>query len=394
MSIPFLAGNTLRDPTRTEFRKNHTFDFTRGFAIENKAQGSDVYLGANVAALAKLGQSKLLSFPKRQVTTFKETVPSWVAYDRQVLRFFGYFKEAVNERADENYRVRKVTVMLFLVDESILVEEPKTENSGIPQGKFIRRHRIPKGRVQDGHFTARDFQLGKDITFYGRTIHIYDCDYFTREFYAANGIELSGPEPAPSDPYSELQDHRMQFKTRKTVSKPEMDKLRQFLQNDRKVLRFFGSWDDRASMFGDMRPFVVNYFLADDTIEVLEVHDANSGRDAFPSFFRRAPLPKTIPGVMVSGAVEYYTPYDLVVGQTLQVYGRSVLLRECDEFTRQYYERQLGIDQSNFVQEEAAPRIDITQPIPPHTGFGTDEDSLGSFYSLVPKPGARTSRSS
>ncbi len=32
-----------------------------------------------------------------------------------------------------------------------------------------------------------------------------------------------------------------------------------------------------------MRPFVVNYFLADDTIEVLEVHDANSGRDAFPS---------------------------------------------------------------------------------------------------------------
>jgi hypothetical protein len=33
---------------------------------------------------AKLGQSKLLSFPKRQVTTFKETVPSWVAYDRQV----------------------------------------------------------------------------------------------------------------------------------------------------------------------------------------------------------------------------------------------------------------------------------------------------------------------
>jgi len=27
----------------------------------------------------------------------------------------------------------------------------------------------------------------------------------------------------------------------------------------------------------------------------------------------------------------------------------------------------------------------LWQPIPPHTGFGTDEDSLGSFYSLVPK---------
>ncbi len=57
-----------------------------------------------------------------------------------------------------------------------------------------------------------------------------------------------------------------------------------------------------------------------------------------------------------------------------------------------YYERQLGIDQSNFVQEEAAPRIDITQPIPPHTGFGTDEDSLGSFYSLVSAIRAHTQK--
>ena len=37
------------------------------------------------------------------------------------------------------------------------------------------------------------------------------------------------------------------------------------------VLRFFALWDDRASLCGDRRPFVINFYLADDTVEVLEV---------------------------------------------------------------------------------------------------------------------------
>lgn len=34
------------------------------------------------------------------------------------------------------------------------------------------------------------------------------------------------------------------------------DKLRQFFENDRKVLRFYCSWDDRASLYGELRFFV------------------------------------------------------------------------------------------------------------------------------------------
>lgn len=37
---------------------------------------------------------------------------------------------------------------------------------------------------------------------------------------------------------------------------------------------------------------MLNYYLEDDTVEVLEVHESNSGRDAFPVFLRRARLPK------------------------------------------------------------------------------------------------------
>lgn len=45
-------------------------------------------------------------------------------------------------------------------------------------------------------------------------------------------------------------------------------------------------------MFGDPREMELHYFLADDTIEVLEKIPPNSGRDAVSIFLRRARLPK------------------------------------------------------------------------------------------------------
>ena len=47
-----------------------------------------------------------------------------------------------------------------------------------------------------------------------------------------------------------------------------------------------------CSMFGDPREMELHYFLADDTIEILEKIPPNSGRDAVPMFLRRSRLPK------------------------------------------------------------------------------------------------------
>lgn len=77
----------------------------------------------------------------------------------------------------------------------------------------------------------------------------------------------------------------------------KLDTLRQFLDYDRHVLRFYCQWDDIRSMFGDIRWLELHYFLADDTIEVLEKIPANAGRDAVPVFLRRAQLPKVSGGV-------------------------------------------------------------------------------------------------
>ena len=72
------------------------------------------------------------------------------------------------------------------------------------------------------------------------------------------------------------------------------DTLKQFLDHDRHVLRFYCYWDDTDSMFGDPREMVLHYFLADDTIEIREMIPSNAGRDATPMFLRRAKLPKDV----------------------------------------------------------------------------------------------------
>jgi hypothetical protein len=54
-------------------------------------------------------------FRPKNVTTDMTNLyqPDWVRLDRHVLRFYGYFKEAVVESNVENYRIRKVSHDLF-----------------------------------------------------------------------------------------------------------------------------------------------------------------------------------------------------------------------------------------------------------------------------------------
>lgn len=47
-----------------------------------------------------------------------------------------------------------------------------------------------------------------------------------------------------------------------------------------------------CSTFGDPHELVLHYYLADDTIEILEKIPQNSGRDSIPVFLRREKLPK------------------------------------------------------------------------------------------------------
>ena len=62
--------------------------------------------------------------------------------------------------------------------------------------------------------------------------------------------------------------------------------LHSFLENDRKVLSFQIVWEDRSYDGGD-KFYTLNYFLADQSVEVKETNESNSGRFAFPMLLKR-----------------------------------------------------------------------------------------------------------
>jgi hypothetical protein len=128
--------------------------------------------------------------------------PTFVKLDKQVLRFFGYFKESVVESRLENYRIRKVILYYFLEDRSILITEPKQVNSGTPQGAFLKRQVVVKQDGSDMPFEPRDFRVGLDIGICGRAIRIYDCDAYTREFFDNCNESQPPAQASPEDNFA------------------------------------------------------------------------------------------------------------------------------------------------------------------------------------------------
>ena len=96
-----------------------------------------------------------LSFPKR--------LPQWIKYDKNVLKFIGYFTEHVVESAYENYRIRKCNIFYYLDDDTMHIDEIREENSGIIQGYFIKRQRCEKEGFKNNFINWRDFNLRQDI---------------------------------------------------------------------------------------------------------------------------------------------------------------------------------------------------------------------------------------
>ena len=52
-------------------------------------------------------------------------------------------------------------------------------DSGIPQGKLIKRHCLPRNDLGDcWHW--KDLNIGIDMPVYGKVFHITDCDAWTK----------------------------------------------------------------------------------------------------------------------------------------------------------------------------------------------------------------------
>lgn len=164
--------------------------------------------------------------------------------------------------------------------------------------------------------------------------------------------------------------------------------LKSFLDNDRKVLSFAIMWQDNSYDGGD-KYYRCNFFLSDNTVEVKEIIRPNNGQYPFSMLLRRQKLAKApvlthYPGLNLKD-VQYYSPADLTCGSLVSIWGRSCLIYDCDDFTKEWYARNLGIQQSPVALRKAAPEV-FYQAVPPETGYGTAEDSMASVIALQPKP--------
>jgi hypothetical protein len=302
----------------------------------------------------------------------------------KVLRFYGYYKESVPESKMENSRVRNLVLFFYVTDNTISICEPKQMNSGIPQGTFLRRQHIPNPNQPKRFYNAYDLKVGDYIEIYGKNIKLVDCDLFTRDFYSHLGLQQPIGQQAETDVFQSTV--LPSFKPKEWsglnsgVLNGRVPSQKQFLANDRKVLRFY---------VHSREPYILHYYLADDTMEVREVNYPNSGKSSnFSLLLRRQKFPKkfsqlTQPG----GAVEqeYFRDTDIRPGQ-IEIFNRVFQVNGCDKFTHDYYMEKYGFDfpisKLNF--DDDLNRVEVK--IPPYNGFGDEEDSLSNVNKLIPKP--------
>ncbi|XP_016065312.1 PREDICTED: EF-hand domain-containing protein 1 isoform X1 [Miniopterus natalensis] len=395
--LPFLPGSSFTDSTKTDFHRSQTLNYRHGYAM---ARRPTVGIGGDRLQVNQLSQADLdelankaplLTYGEPKPAPPADFIPAHVAFDKKVLKFEAYFQEDVPMSTEEHYRIRQVNIYYYLEDDSMSVIEPIVENSGIPQGRLIKRQRLPKNDQGD-HYHWKDLNRGINITIYGKTFHIVECDRFTQEFLESQGIELNPPEKMALDPYTELRKQPLH----QYVTPSDFDQLKQFLTFDKQVLRFYAIWDDTDSMFGECRNYIIHYYLTDDTVEIREVHERNDGRDPFPLLMNRQHMPK----VLVENAknfpqcvleisdqevLEWYTAKDFIVGKPLTILGRTFFIYDCDPFTRQYFKEKFGISDLPRIDMSKKEQPPIKQELPPYNGFGLVEDSAQNCFALVPK---------
>ena len=289
-------------------------------------------------------------------------------------------------------------------------------------------------------------KVGNTITVCGRAFFIYACDGFTRQFYEeGEGMimppnetnELENTTTAPKDLETATANNNdlLAFKRAKGPPNARLDDIarfteaklgrpssalgpdtrKKFLEHDGEVLRFYATWKghedgDKEKESTTKRFFCVHYFFADDSVEVIE----KGGR----ALLRRGKLPKisdtkieeetaaeeetsttantsqskpldfSVCSIGSSERIPYLVANEIVVGQTVNVYGRNMFIYGCDRSTETWYLKTHG--------ENAVSNIDISEPkvpiqekqVPRHEGLaiGSEEDTLQNCLALNPKP--------
>ena len=157
-----------------------------------------------------------------------------------------------------------------------------------------------------GAYGPLDFALGAVIRVSGRDFTVVDADADSRALLRARyGVELGAPLPVPRTyivPKEEVghrghankvsPDQGDQEDVVHGFFKRAPDTKGKFMEHGSNILRFECEWRETGETFGDRRSFALQYYLSDDTMELLDKTSAYSQGGAFTKFAARQRMPR------------------------------------------------------------------------------------------------------
>lgn len=171
------------------------------------------------------------------------------------------------------HRIRIFQISMNIKDSEITITERKTSNSGLPQGVFLKKIKVPK---KGGFLSIEDILPGKTVVIYGRTFNIFSCDPLSRKLLQSRGIACPENQEAPVDPAEKAN----AGKVTDTVANAEFKKfneamlgsavqstarLGEFLEfSDHPPLAFSAVWRDNR-LYGKLNRYSVLFYLEDRT---------------------------------------------------------------------------------------------------------------------------------
>ena len=275
-----------------------------------------------------------------------KALESFLNNDRKVLCFSILWEDRTYDGGDKYY-----TLNYFLSDGRIEVKEINTQNSGrFPFPMLLKKQKLAKAPIlthcpgmslqDEEYYGPSDLLCGNKVTIYGRETLIYDCDEFTKAWYTNNmGIDQKPLKLAkgranvtyqavPSyNGYGTPEDSLGSVLALKPKA-PKVDMKKMFKQ-DMHVLRFEAQLVS-TEPDDETRRFIISFYCGDDTIQIYEICDKNSGRIGGRFMERKKQTDPT--------TGRYYSEKNFVLGQTVFLVGFKFMLAKADEYTEKYME--------------------------------------------------------
>eukprot|EP01138_Halocafeteria_seosinensis_P013182 gb/GECG01013463.1/.p1 GENE.gb/GECG01013463.1/~~gb/GECG01013463.1/.p1 ORF type:complete len:1200 (+),score=168.95 gb/GECG01013463.1/:1-3600(+) len=280
-------------------------------------------------------EDPVLGFYKRE----GDRKQQFLQHDKEILRFEAIWDDSPQAFGD----IRKLNLLYHLADDTMEILEPAYNNDGRGHfHKILTRQRVPwvsaDVKTKNGHLDETRNRLG-----------------------------LQTVDEAASD--SAREHARKQMCHRYRYSKGRDNR-----------------YNYTSPITGQPR------YVSNEHSSQLKEHDASMFETA-----REAWAP-TITAGRDSDAPGQRSPFvtagDLICGELIHIYDRPLLLTQCDQWTAQWYEQNLGVNQTKFFvdSQEKLDNIRRELSLPPHFGisaigseFDTRENARNFLGGRVPK---------